>query len=77
MLHFDPRLPTQLAGLSFQMQFRRSRILVSLTRDCLTLSMHPEDVNQPFQVSVRDEVRQLCPGEHAEFELSVRPTITQ
>jgi trehalose/maltose hydrolase-like predicted phosphorylase len=77
VLHFDPRLPSQLDGLSFPMRFRRSRIRVSLTRDRLELTMHPEDVNRPFQVSVRDEVQQLCPGDLAEFDLSTRPTITK
>jgi trehalose/maltose hydrolase-like predicted phosphorylase len=77
VLHFDPRLPSHLEGLSFPMQFRRSRIFVSLTRDRLHLSMHPEDVNRPFPVHVRDEVRQLSPGDHAEFDLSTRLTITE
>ena len=72
-LHFDPRLPTQLAGLSFPMQFRRSRILVSLTSDRLELTMDPEGVNRPVQVSVREEVREMCPGDHLEFDLGARP----
>ena len=78
VLHFDPRLPSQLDGLSFPLQFRRSRILVSLTRDRLKLTMHPEGVNRPFQLSVRDEMREMRPGDHAEFDLRTRPTtITQ
>jgi hypothetical protein len=57
------------------MQFRRRRIFVSLTRDHLKLSMHPEDVNRPFRVSVRDEVREMRSGGHAEFDLSPRPAV--
>jgi trehalose/maltose hydrolase-like predicted phosphorylase len=77
VLHFDPRLPSQLDGLSFPMQFRRRRILVSLTRDHLELTMHPEGANRPFQLSVRDEVREMRPGDHTEFDLRTGPTITQ
>jgi trehalose/maltose hydrolase-like predicted phosphorylase len=77
VLHFDPRLPSQLDALSFPMQFRRRRILVSLTRDRLKLTMHPEGANRPFQLSVRDEVREMRPGDHTEFDLSTGPTITQ
>ena len=77
VLHFDPRLPSQLDGLSFSMQFRRRRILVSLTRDRLKLTMHPEGANRPFQLSVRDEVREMRPGDYTEFDLRTGPTITQ
>jgi trehalose/maltose hydrolase-like predicted phosphorylase len=77
VLHFDPRLPSQLHALSFPMQFRRRRILVSLTHERLTLTMHPEGANRPFQLSVGDEVREMRPGDHTEFELGPRPPITQ
>lgn len=77
VLHFDPRLPSQLHGLSFPMQFRRRRIRVSLTHDRLTLTMHPEGANRPFQLSVRDEIREMRPGDRTEFELSTGPPITQ
>ena len=77
VLHFDPRLPSQLDGLSFPMQFRRSRILVSLTRDSLKLTMHPEGANRPFRLSVRSEVREMRPGDHTEFDLSTGARITQ
>ena len=59
------------------MQFRRRRILVSLTHERLTLTMHPEGANRPFQLSVGDEVREMRPGDHTEFELGPRPPITQ
>ena len=49
VLYFDPRLPSQLDGLSFSMQFQQTPILVTLTADRLTLAIHPEGVSRPDQ----------------------------
>jgi trehalose/maltose hydrolase-like predicted phosphorylase len=70
VLYFDPRLPSQLDGLSFSMQFQQTPILVTLTGDRLTLAIHPEGASRPVSVAVRDDVRELCPGDQTVFELS-------
>ena len=76
VLYFDPRLPSQLDGLSFSMQFRETPILVTLTGDRLTLAVHPEGASRPSGSAVRDDVRELCPGDQAVFELSRTPAAT-
>ena len=72
-LYFDPRLPSQLGGLSFSMQFHQAPIDVTLTRDRLTLAIHPEGVSQPVRAGVRDDLRELCAGDRAVFELHQQP----
>jgi len=76
VLYFDPRLPGQLDGLSFSMQFQETPILVTLTDDRLTLAIHPEGVSRPVSVGVRDDVRELCPGDRTVFKLGQDPTAT-
>jgi trehalose/maltose hydrolase-like predicted phosphorylase len=68
-LYFDPRLPGELGGLSFPMQFRETPILVTLSRDRLTLAVHPEGVSRPIRAGILGDVRELCPGDEAVFEL--------
>jgi len=46
VLYFDPRLPSQLDGLSFPIQFRETPILVTVTGEHLTLAVHPESVSR-------------------------------
>jgi trehalose/maltose hydrolase-like predicted phosphorylase len=70
VLSFDPRLPSQLGDLSFPMRFREAAILVTLTRDRLTLAVHPEGASQPVRAGVPGDIRELRPGEQAVFELS-------
>jgi trehalose/maltose hydrolase-like predicted phosphorylase len=69
VLYFDPRLPPQLGGLSFAMQFRGTPILVTLADERLTLTTHREGVRRPISVGVGDEVRELRAGERCMFEL--------
>jgi len=76
VLCFDPRLPSQLDGLSFSMQFQQTPILVTLTGDRLTLAIGPEGVSRPVSVAVRGDVRELCPGDQAVFELHPDSTTT-
>jgi len=73
VLYFDPRLPGQLDGLSFPMQFRETSIQVMLTGDRLTLAVHPEGVSRPVRVGACGDVRELSPGEQTVFELSRDP----
>jgi trehalose/maltose hydrolase-like predicted phosphorylase len=76
VLHFNPQLPSRLDRLSFSMQFRETPIQVTLTGDHLTLAVHPEGASRPVRVAVRDDARELRPGEQAVFELSRNPAIT-
>ena len=68
VLHFDPRLPSRLDGLSFPMQFRQTPIQVTLTGERLTLAVHPEATARPVRVGACGDVRELCPGEQTVFE---------
>jgi trehalose/maltose hydrolase-like predicted phosphorylase len=76
VLHFNPQLPSRLDSLSFAMQFRETPIQVALTGDHLTLAVHSEGVSRPVRVAVRDDVRELCPGDQTVFELSRNPATT-
>jgi trehalose/maltose hydrolase-like predicted phosphorylase len=69
-LYFDPRLPSELGGLSFRMQFREAPILVTLDRDQLTLEVPPEGASHEIRAGLPGDVRQLRPGDRAVFELS-------
>jgi trehalose/maltose hydrolase-like predicted phosphorylase len=69
VLCFDPRLPDPLEGLSFAMQFHRTPIRVTVSDGALTLDAHPEGLSGPIRVAVRDDVRELCPGQRCRFEL--------
>ena len=73
VLHFNPQLPSRLDSLSFSMQLRETPIQVTLTADHLTLAVHPEGASRPVKVAVRDDVRELRPGDQAVFELSRNP----
>jgi trehalose/maltose hydrolase-like predicted phosphorylase len=70
VLYFDPRLPSGLGGLSFLMQFREAPILVTLNRDLLTLDVQPEGASHEIRAGIPGDVRELCPGDQAVFELS-------
>jgi trehalose/maltose hydrolase-like predicted phosphorylase len=73
VLHFDPRLPGQLDGLSFPMQFRETPMLVTLTGEHLTLAIHPESVSRPVRAGIPGDVRELRAGDRAVFEFSRDP----
>ena len=75
-LYFDPRLPSRLDGLSFSGQFRDTPIEVTLSRDRLTLAVHPEGASRPIRVAIPGEVRELRPGEQTVFELGRNPAAT-
>ena len=76
VLCFDPRLPSQLRGLSFSMRCREAPIQVTLTGDRLTLDVRAEGASRPVRVAVRDDVRELNAGDQAVFELSRNPAAT-
>ena len=73
VLHFGPQLPSALDSLSFSVQFRGTPIQVTLTSDRLTLAAHPEGGSRPVRVGVRDDVRELRPGDRTVFDLSQNP----
>jgi trehalose/maltose hydrolase-like predicted phosphorylase len=70
VLCFDPRLPSRLDGLSFSMQFRQTPIQVTLSANRLTLAVHPEGASHPIRAGIPGDVRELCPGDQAVFDLS-------
>ena len=74
VLCFDPRLPNQLASLSFSMQFRETPIQLTLTRDRLTLALHAEGGSRSVRVAVHGDVRKLSVGDRTVFELSPATT---
>ena len=70
VLYFDPRLPSGLGGLSFRLQFREASILVTLNSDLLTLDVQLEGASHEIRAGIPGDVRELCPGDQAVFELS-------
>jgi trehalose/maltose hydrolase-like predicted phosphorylase len=70
VLYFDPRLPSALGDLSFPMRFNQTPILVTLSRGQLTLAVHPEGASHPIQAGVPGDIRELCPGDQAVFQLN-------
>ena len=53
VLHFEPRLPRAIDGLSFSMQFRGTPIRVSLSGGRLSVAVHPEGVSRAVKVALR------------------------
>jgi len=70
VLYFNPRLPAELGGLSFPMQFREAPILVSISSCQITMEVQPAGPNHVIRAGIPGEVRELCPGERAVFVLS-------
>jgi trehalose/maltose hydrolase-like predicted phosphorylase len=70
VLYFDPRLPGQLDGLSFPIQFWETPILVTVTGEHPTLAVHPESVSRPVGAGIPGDVRELRAGDRAVFGLS-------
>ncbi len=63
VLFFEPRLPDQLDGLEFSMQFRGMPLRVSLKGSELTVAADPEGHSRPVRVGLDDHVGELCPGD--------------
>lgn len=77
VLYFRPLLPggpDGLSGLSFPMRFRGSSILVTLSGDRLTLDVQPEGPGHQMRAGVPGDVRELLPGDRAEFMHGQRPS---
>jgi trehalose/maltose hydrolase-like predicted phosphorylase len=69
VLRFDPRIPDQLDGLSFGIQFRRTPMRVTVASGTLTVTLNPEGASRPVMIGFADDVREACPGERHTFEL--------
>jgi trehalose/maltose hydrolase-like predicted phosphorylase len=77
VLYFDPQLPGELGDLSFPMQFRETPIRVTLSGGQLTLAVHPEGASQPVRAGIPGDIRELCPGDQAVFELNRGPAASR
>jgi trehalose/maltose hydrolase-like predicted phosphorylase len=69
VLVFEPRLPDQLANLSFSMQFRGMPLQVLFTHDSLTIVADPEGQSRPVRIGVGEEIHELSPGDRRTFAL--------
>jgi alpha,alpha-trehalase len=65
-LRFDPALPAEVRQLRFSVHYRSNRLDVSLVSNCMSVTCRPGRA-APVTVMVREETRQLGPGETAEF----------
>ena len=62
VLRFDPRIPDQLDGISFGIQFRRTAMRVTVASGTLTITLSPEGASRPIAIGFADEIREACPG---------------
>ena len=67
-LRFDPALPTEVKHLRFSVHYRGNRLDISFACHRMSVICRPGHA-APITVMVREETRQLGPGESAEFEL--------
>jgi len=67
-LRFDPALPAEVKHLRFSVHYRGSRLDINLAPDRMSVVCRPGRA-APVTVMVREETRQLGPGDSAEFLL--------
>ena len=72
VVYFGPRLTERLDGLSFQMQFRRTPIRVTLEGSELTVAALADGFSAPIRVGVGEEVRELDAGARCTFTIADR-----
>jgi trehalose/maltose hydrolase-like predicted phosphorylase len=70
VVYFDPTLMDRLDGLSFQMQFRRTPIRVTLEGSELTVEALADGSSPPIRVGVGEEVRELGAGARCTFTIA-------
>jgi trehalose/maltose hydrolase-like predicted phosphorylase len=70
ILHFQPKLPAAVEQVAFRMQYQRTPLQVTLDHGRLTIALHPDGAGGPIRIGVGDEVRELCPGDTATYELA-------
>jgi len=66
-LIFDPALPAEVRQLRFSIHYRGNRLDISLACDRMSVICRPGHA-APVTVMVREETRQVGPGESAEFQ---------
>jgi hypothetical protein len=74
--HIRPQRETLAAPVQETLpclQFQRTPVMVTLTADRVSLALNPEAANRPVKVSVRGDVRELCPGDSSKFILRREP----
>jgi trehalose/maltose hydrolase-like predicted phosphorylase len=69
VVHFNPRLPERLDGLSLPMQFRGTPTRVTVEGTELTVEALAEGFSLPVRVGVGDEVRELAAGQSCKFTI--------
>jgi trehalose/maltose hydrolase-like predicted phosphorylase len=69
VMHFTPRLPERLDGLSLLMQFRGTPIRVMVEADELIVEALSEGFSQSLRVGVGEDVRALAAGQRCRFTL--------
>jgi trehalose/maltose hydrolase-like predicted phosphorylase len=72
VLRFQPRLPPAVERVAFRMQFQRTPLQVTVDHEQLAITLHREGAGGPVRIGVGDDVRELCPGDEATFDLSSR-----
>lgn len=68
VLHFNPILPEDLHALHATVRFRRQRLAVCVTHECLRIESLSSAAD-PVTIAYRGHVRQVRPGEVYEFRL--------
>ena len=66
-LRFDPALPAEVKQLRFSIHYRGNRLDIILVSDRMSVICRPGRA-APVTIMVREETRQLGPGESAEFQ---------
>ena len=75
VVHFDPRLPERLDGLSLPMQFRGTPMTVTIEGGELTVVALADGFSRPIRVGLGDEVRELGGGDRCTFPLAARAAV--
>lgn len=68
-IHFEPRLPAALRGVSYWMQFQQTPLRVALDHERLAVTVHREGAGGAVRIAVGDEVREVRPGHTQTFLL--------
>ncbi|HEY7134332.1 MAG TPA: glycosyl hydrolase family 65 protein [Acidimicrobiia bacterium] len=69
VLHLAPRLPDELEGIAFRIEFDRTPLHVSVTHEGVTVAVHAEGVSRPITVRIDHETREVGPGESCTVDL--------
>ncbi len=67
-LWFNPRLPEEISSLNYCIEYRKSRVYVSISSKALKLEIQ-EDAREAVQIGFHKETFQMQPGEKRELKL--------